>query len=256
VASQLMDPTGWFSVLRYRSDPTRDEARNVAVVLVDIEGRVGGIRSAPISSISPRLRDQGLVDAVVAALEEDFGEVPRPNLERLRELSLSLQHSLYVTPPEPVLVQDIDSTLAALYRAYLAPAGGGSRTATKSAIMDRVIAALRRSGLRLQRSQYVHGFMFDIVMEDEDRSLGEVLSFATGAARWDQVENDAGHFLYGLEQVRRPGFAVIEPPPDDARESARESHARVTRWLTQAKVPVTQPDELLGAGTIQELLLI
>lgn len=39
---------GYYSILRWRNDVMRDEARNVAVVLVDEEGQFGGFRHAPL----------------------------------------------------------------------------------------------------------------------------------------------------------------------------------------------------------------
>ena len=56
---------GYFSVVRWRHDSTRDEARNVAVVLVDEEGLGGGVRAAPLSQVSRRLHDQGILDALL-----------------------------------------------------------------------------------------------------------------------------------------------------------------------------------------------
>jgi hypothetical protein len=202
------------------------------------------------------LHEQGIVDAIIASLQENFSADVKPDLEHLEGLSRSLKHSLYVTPPKPVLVPDLDATLSALYRAYVAPAGGGSRQGTKSAILDRVVGALRRSGVRLRRSQYVKDFMFDLVIDDDRQVLGEVLSFATGAAKWEQVENDAGHFLYGLERVGEAGFAVVEPPPTEARESARDAHNRVTSWLAEAKIPIRRPDEFNRAEMVQQVLPI
>jgi hypothetical protein len=255
LAANLIDPHAWFSVLRYRADATRDEARNVAVVLVNPDGTAGGIRAAPVSTVSPRLREQGIVDAVLANLEQRLSTEPRLSLEELQGLWRNLTHSLCLTEPKPVLAPDVNATLAALYRAYVAPTTTGSSRPTKSVVMDRVIRTMRQSGVQLVRSQYVGGFLFDLVI-DEAQSLGEVLSFATGAAKWEQVENDAGHFLYGLQKVSKPGFAVIEPPPPAARESARESFARVVDWFRSAEIPVSEPKDLAVPEAVQEVLAL
>ena len=92
----------YFSILRWRTDATRDEERNVAVILVDAEGRLGGMRAAPISSISPVLHEQGLLDSVIVALERRFATTARPRLADLEAMQSGLQHSLYLTSPRRV----------------------------------------------------------------------------------------------------------------------------------------------------------
>jgi hypothetical protein len=136
----------FFSVLRWRSDPTRDEARNVAVVVVDQNGTLGGVRAAPVSSVTKRLHDQGLVDAMLLALEKRFEGTEKPRLTDLEEMRRELQRSLYLTEPRPVAVSDIDLTLEALYRAYAAPRAVGSKIATKGRVLDRTVASLRKRG--------------------------------------------------------------------------------------------------------------
>lgn len=244
--AELLEREGYFSVLRWRNDATRDEARNVAVILVEEKGRFGGLRAAPLSRVSPRLHDQGLLDAMLVGLEKRFAALSKPNLAALQSMRQELQHSLYLTDPKPVLVPDTDATLSALFRAYVAPPAGGSRTPTKGIVLDRVVRTLRKQGYELRRSQYVKGFMFDLVFDSPKRIVGEVLSFATGATNWLPVENDAGHFLYGLRRLNSQGLAVVQPPAD-GNQTAIKSHQRVIGWLQDEKVRSIEPEELAEA---------
>lgn len=236
-----MTTQGYFSILRWRMDPTRDEGKNVAVILVDPDGRIGGVRAAPISSISRQLHEQGLLDAVVANLEAQFEGSAKLTLQKLEAMRNDLQRSLSITEPRPVAVPDIDITLDALYRAYAAPKAGGSTNATKGHVLDRVVTKLRSAGWSLKRGEYVGDFIFDVVASKPNKLVGEVLSFASGAKNLVPVEQDAGHFLYGLSQVQLPGLAVIEPPREEAAE---DSYRRVARWFKREGVEILAVDDL------------
>jgi hypothetical protein len=168
----------------------------------------------------------------------------RPDLVQLRGLSESLAQSLYVTPPKPVAVPDPDLTLQALCRAYVAPVGA-PRSLTKGVVTDKVVHALRKQGLNVRRSEYVGDFIFDAVV---DRPGGpvvcNVLSFATTKNNAIPIERDAGHFLYGVEQLRVPGIAIIEPPANSVADEVRSSHDRVRRWFAGADVDVQSPTDV------------
>jgi hypothetical protein len=246
-----MTDQGFYSILRWRTDATRDEARNVAVLLVDRDGRLGGMRAAPISSISPRLHEQGLLDAILVNLEATFQGSSRPTLETLEQLRAHLQRSLVLTEPRLVAVPDVDVTLDALYRAYAAPKGGGSTAATHGRVLDRVMTQLRRRGWSVKRGEYVGDFIFDLVVSKPKSLVGEVFSFASGAKNLVPVEQSAGHFLYGLKEVDLPGLAVIEPPADPA---SNPSFERVTRWLNREGVEIMKSEEL-AAERPQQLAL-
>src|SRR5260370_33092720 len=92
---------GFYSVVRWRSDATRDEARNVAVVLVDAEGQFGGIRMAPPSAWSSDARQQGFLDAMLHGLERQFEGPCRPDRGRVHALIESLAHTWYTPTPSP-----------------------------------------------------------------------------------------------------------------------------------------------------------
>jgi hypothetical protein len=235
---------GYFSLLRWRTDPARDEARNVAVILVAPEGGFGRVRAAPISTISPRLRDQGLLDDVVLGLSERFERTSSTSLEELEELHGSLHRSLVISEPRPVAIRDPDEALGSLYRAYLAPAARGSRGMTKGALLDRVVRTLREDRhLDVKRGAYLNDFIFDAVIGADDRQgVLEVLSFAAARKDWTPIERDAGHFLYARQQLHVAAQAVIEPPTNGG--AAGESFDRVHRWLERDGVPVWRADEL------------
>ena len=240
----LVAPQAFFSVLRWRSDPTRDEARNVAVVLVNEDGTMGGVRAAPISSLSHRLHEQGLLDATLDALERRFQGDTRPRLADLDSMRSQLQRSLYLTEPQPVAVSDVDVALNALYRAYASPRAAASSVPTKGHVLDRTLVLLRRQGWVVRRGEYVGDFIFDLVADAPERLVGEVLSFATGAANLVPVEQDAGHFLYGLRRLELPGLAVVKEPPADADRNTQESFHRVQGWLHDEGVRLLKPEDL------------
>jgi hypothetical protein len=248
--AQAITPRGYFSILRWASDATRDEARNVAVVLVDAEGQFGGVRAAPPSSLSSSLREQGLLDSLIQGLSHQFDGPDKPDLQRLGELRGSLEHSLYLTEPRPAAVADVAVTLRALYRAYVTPRST-PRALTKSVVLDGVMAGLRRRGLTVSRSEYVDDFIFDVVVRDVPRPAAvEVLSFATATKDWVPAERDAGHFIYGLQRVGLQGHAVIQPPSADSAPTAHTSYERVTRWFNKESVPVISPAALAGGGRL------
>lgn len=239
---------GYYSILRWRSDATRDEARNVAVVLVGPRGEFGGIRYGPVSGISPRLREQGLLDALLVGFKEQFESERKPDVENLTEMYRRMTRSLYLTEPKLVSVPDVEVVLNALYRAFVAPKAA-PRATTKAVVLDKVVDDLRWRGLEVRRAEYIDDFMFDVVIHPKRgrRAVLEVFSFAAGQKKWEPVEHDAGHFLYALEQVELEGAAVIQPPPSEDSDGATDSFQRVQRWLRKARVPALQPADLRSA---------
>jgi hypothetical protein len=246
--AQVMTQRGYFSVLRWRSDVGRDEAKNLAILLVDPEGQWGGMRAAPLSAISSRLKDQGILDSMLVGLSKQFESEDKPDLTRLQSLRETLQHSIYLTEPKPTAVADVNEALHALYRAFIAPKAGGARVITKGVVLDRVVETLRKRGFSVNRGHYVEDFLFDAVVKEGPRqpaSALEVLSFATAAKEWTGAEHDAGHFLYAVEQVRLQPLAVVQPPDRErSADTAAVSFKRVMRWFDKAGVRTVEPSEL------------
>lgn len=242
---------GYFSLIRWRSTPHRQEARNIAVMLVDAEGQFGGIRTAPPSAMSRSLKAQGIVDALLMNLRDQFASAEKPDLARLQKLHATLRHSLAVTEPQVTAVMDLDSTLGALYHAYVQPTSSGPRHVTKAVILDRVVERLRGQGLTVRRSSYLSDHIFDAIADGVRPSVFEILSFASPLKDWTPIEKDAGHFLYAMRQVDADPRAVIQPPPDEATDEARVSFDRIRRWLDQEKVPVLAPADLEAQSGFQ-----
>lgn len=251
----LVNSKAFFSILRWRSDPARDEARNVAVLIVDEKGSLGGVRAAPLSTVSKVLHEQGLLDATLVALEDRFKQEVKPNLSDLYEMRQQLQRSLYLTEPRPVAISDVEVTLSALYRAYAAPRQARSTAATKGHLLDQTVASLRKRGWAVRRGEYVGDFIFDLVADAPEKLVIEVLSFASGASNLVPVEQDAGHFLYGIRRLSVQGLAVVQEPPSDATQKAVESFRRVRGWLLDENVRVVEPAEIEWRPNQQKLLI-
>jgi len=247
---------GYFSLLRWRADINRDESRNVAVVLVEKDGQFGGLKAAPLSTISPRLHEQGLLDTMLRALEKRFQEEVKPDLTVLTDMRESLHQSLYFTEPEPVAVPDVDLVLNSLYKAYVSPRAGGSGGLTKGRIMDQVIQTIRNYGLDARRNSYLNDYLFDITIELPSRVpiVAQVISFSTTKQNWSPEEYAAGHYLYALERVEASGAAIIQPPREVSHHNAFKSYERVSRWFELAQVPSIRPEELKRAEDISILM--
>jgi len=237
---------GFFSIVRWISDPTRDEARNVAIIVLDEAGRFGEIRSAPVSRLSPKLHEQGLLDALLVGLSTQLESRPRLTHSRLLSLHGQLHQSLQITEPKPVALDNSETAIDALYRAYLAPPPGGPRSLTKGALLDQVIQALRAQGKTVQRGAYIGDFIFDAVLTGAPGPTAVVSVLSFGAARkdWTPVERDAGHFLFAISDLAVNPQAVIEPPGPTANGEAKRSHQRVEGWLRRADIPVRAPADL------------
>ncbi len=247
---------GFFSLLRWRREVGRDEAKNVAVILVDHQGRWGGVKAAPISAVSQRLREQGILDQIVHGLAERFEGTKKPTLGMLREWQGTMQNSLYLTEPRPTAVSEPVAVLDALYRAYVRPRGGGGSRFAKGRVLDRVISAIRSAGSEVRRGEYYKDFLFDAVVSEHARpTVVDTLSFASQAKTFSRAEYEAGHFLYARERVDSPGIVVVQEPLEDSPESALASFNRVGRWFKDAAVPVVSADhldrlqEVLSSGT-------
>jgi hypothetical protein len=238
---------GYYSLVRYRSDPTRGEGRNIAVVLVDAEGQFGGVKMARASTLSQNEHQRGFLDTMLRGLQAQFNVSPKPDLSRLKELSDQFDRSVEITEPLPTAVPDPEQTLEVLYKAFVArPAGGGEMT--KGDIADKVQAVFLKQGFVVRRSHYVKDVNFDLVVDRPQGQLAcEFLSFVTRAKTergWLPVERDAGHFLYGLERVELKGMAVVQPPVGDSPDQAQASFARISKWFDEADVPVHTPEQV------------
>jgi len=257
VIAELQANRGYYSLLRWRTDAIRDEARNVGVIVVEERGAASGFKPAPISSISSRLREQGLLDAALQGLENQVVRSQSFTVERLSALHEQLGGSLVITEPQPVaLTDDVETATTALYRALVAPRMGRSSRQTKSVVLDKVISGLRKSGFTVNRGSYVQDFIFDAVLESQSgHSVMEVLSFAAPRKDWAPIERDAGHFLFAINELSLPASAVLAPPREDSASSASEHYAKVMRWLERHDVPfATTTDLTEGRASLADLV--
>lgn len=241
---------GYSSLLRWRADPLRDEAKNVAVILVDAEGEFGKIKWVPIYKISSKLHDQGILDSIVEGLRQKVDAPNRMTLSELQSIQQSLNDSLILTVPEPVLVRDPEKTIDALFKAYLWTPSGGSSKADKGYILERLIKTYRDHGVTVARGHYVGDYIFDAVIQGtkQPRYVADVLTFMKPKKKWEQEEYEAGHFLYAKNQLKVEGFAVVQPPDDSALDQTRKAYLRVSRWFRAEGVKVLRPDQLFNGS--------
>jgi hypothetical protein len=228
----------------------------VGVLVIDEHGVVSGFQPAPISSISPRLHEQGILDAALQGLSDQVNGPTPFTLERLTALQEQLRNSLYLTPPKSLaLHEEVNEAVAALYKALVAPRGGGGSRQTKSVVLDKVVNTLRRRGLQVKRGSYVGDFIFDAVVTGEDKmGVVEVLSFAAPRKDWAPIERDAGHFLFALEETSLKGIAVVAPPKEESAPQAVEHFRKVERWFDRHDVPVHSPDGLAADPSVLAVL--
>jgi hypothetical protein len=243
--------SGFYSVLRYRPDATRDEPRNLAVLLVDESVATGIIQAAPVSQVSARLHEQGLVDAILVGLARRLANGDLRSEADLVRLSRAAGQSFEVTRPEPtVIIDDTQKTVRVLYRALVAPRRARRDSLQKGAILDRVISLCRANGADVSRGLYVGDFLFDAVVAVKDQSptaIG-VLSFHSVKSDVGSIERDAGHYLFGLRHVEANPVCVLEPPGKESSDSVWKSHSRVANWLKDEEVTT------IPAGGIEELV--
>jgi hypothetical protein len=255
---------GYFSVLRYRSDPTRDEARNLAVVVVDERGQYAGLQAAPISQISPNLHEQGLVDSLLSSISRQALREGRLVLQDLIRWSDQAPESLVVTPPAPTaLLAEPSETLAALYKAFVLPRASRSGGMTKGQVIDQVVRQFRSRGAEVRRGTYVGDYLFDVAIDDPHSGLILVscISFDRTIKDWVPVEKDAAHFLYGRTRVpNAESLAVLQVSDKGVPSPAEESFERINRWFEAESVKsvrLAEASELAATmfGDPKQLLL-
>ena len=248
VANVTKRESGYFSILRWRSDPTRDEARNVAVILVDSEGREGGIRHASVSSISPQLRQQGLLDSILVGLTDRFRDEVKPDVAAITKMFATMSGSLVFTEPKQTVVRDVNKTLNTLFKAYVEPrGGGGGGILTKARLLDRTVRVFRRHGFSVQRGDYLGDFLFHATIQRQPHGKStaiEALSFTSPKQDWTEDEHDAGYFLYAIERAPVGGLGILQPPGPRSQKTAHDAYHRVTRWFNEAGVPTVPADGL------------
>jgi len=237
---------GFYSVVRYSPNPARDEVKAVALMLVDEQRDLAQLRVAPLSQITPRLTEHGLLDEMLVRLATRMqaGEI-RSRIE-VEDLRGAIGPTLSLTPPMPAAItDDIDVSLKALYGALVAPRQGREAGISRGQILDRLVRACRKAGASIAPGSYLDDVLFDaVVSSSSGRVPVQVLSFETETENPRGVEQAAGHFLFGLSRVHEGGVCVIQPPFDRSSEPARASFRRVSRWMSDEGVSILRPDEM------------
>lgn len=242
---------GYYSLLRWRPIAHRDEATNVAVILVDAEGEFGGIESISVNRVSKTLGGQGILDAMINDLKEKFEQGEKPDLEYLRNLHNSLERSIIVTEPQLVVVSDEKTTLKALKKAYIATPAFQGPIKSKADLLTQSVDILRLRGLSVDRGSYYRKFYFDLIIRKEKSTrpnFAEVLTFNLVKKNWVETEQDAGHFLYALKKIDMNGFAIVQAPTETSVDEAFKSHERVMSWFKGEKITVVEPNSISNGG--------
>jgi hypothetical protein len=239
---------GFFSLVMYRSDTVRDERRNIAIAFVDEAGDFAAIKSAPIGTLSPKLRAQGLVDAMLVGLARHIGNGDHlDGPSRLHSLHALSSSVLLVSAPQPAAITSSpQATLDSLYKALVAPKISRGPGIPRSQVLDQVIQEFRSGGTPVARGTYLGDFILDAVASPKGEAQIPIhaLSYALPNREWAHVERDTGHFLFAIDHLNQKGVCVMQPPSMISPPSALESLGRVTRWLDSEGVETIAPDQL------------
>src|SRR5688572_17944616 len=116
-----MSDRAQYFVVKYRPGPTRNETRNLGIALVAENGVFGALKHLPPSQLSSGVRTQGIVDSALVGIGRLIGQDAQGAIERLSELSATMQGSIVIDPGMPA---DISGgprvTLDAIFRALVA----------------------------------------------------------------------------------------------------------------------------------------
>jgi hypothetical protein len=242
---------GYFSLLRYRADITRDEAKNVAVLFVDTTSGTVTLRATRVNSVSSTLAEQGFLDGIVEQLAARFADQRHADVDVLQNLHESLERSIVVTEPRPVAIPEGTDVLTTLYRAFVAPKPSPRNNLSKSALLGVLVDWLRStSGGSVERFGEIDTFTFDAVVRNGGLpQVYQALSFAGTRKDWSPVLHDAGHFIFALERVKTSAAtAILQEPTGDRGETGEKAYERVEKWLDDARVKVVPAQDVLSKG--------
>lgn len=145
ISSDKQTAVGYYSVVRFVADPSRDEAVNVGLVLVAEGGTWAKFRwKVPKTRLSAMGR-RGDVDIIerwadtVASLYEVDGDPGysrsgRLDLQTLRDWASEFAGSVRVTPPRVAIEGNFESLFGDLYRRYVGRVSGPAVAETAAAL--------------------------------------------------------------------------------------------------------------------------
>lgn len=250
---------GYFSILRWVPDVTRDEARNLAVVLVSESGEQGGIKAISSGSVSTSLAKLGIVDAIVGGLAARFEEEVKPDVHELQGLHASWQQSLQFTAPRLTMVPDWEQTLTTLFRSYVAKSHSGAGGQTSAQVQGRVCRMLEKHGCKPQQNVRLGDFRIP-VMASSPWSKVEVgmniTSFAQPTKReWLDIEQDTAYFFRAVDKLEINPLAVVAPPTNKCRQEAFASHELILKWYESEGIRALPPQEIGSEDSIRNLFV-
>jgi hypothetical protein len=234
----------FFSVMRYRSDPIRDEYRNVAILLADEAGKLRALRAIRPGNISRSVEEHGVLATLIESIERGISSGAGLELRRLAD---SYSHSVVFSDPQPALTRgDFDSLLDSLFRTLVAPkpirhAAGY----TKGHLIDRLSRWVKGRGASFEIGTYFGGYAVDAVLRTppEEPVALQITSFATRQLNARTVEQEIGHFLYAASHMAGRCVGVVQPPAPGALVETQQLQQRVMSWFDEAGVEALTPTE-------------
>ena len=234
---------GYYAIVRYVADVARGEPRNLAVMLLDVDGHYRGMRSLRPGSLSRSVGEHGIVARALESINVRFASVN--GLEEMHELVATASgHSIYVTEPTPVLARRAgDSVLDGLYSVLVAPRSHPAVGFTKGHILDRLSRWAKARDGRLDIGAHHEGYPVDGILSHHTEILCamHVVSFAARQIDQRRLEQDAASFLFASPRLSARGVGVIQPAPPTATDDIRVLQDKVAGWFKDAGVSTTSP---------------
>jgi hypothetical protein len=238
---------GQYFVLGYRPRLSRREVRSVGVALVADSGDYAMVKHLPPSQLAANVRDQGILDAALVGIARSIQANAAAAIDRLATMRGLDAGALVVGPPMPADLGVAPTvTLDALFKALVAQRTSRRPGLRKSQLLDSVVDRLRQSGATVRRGEYLDDFLMDAVLASEDKgsTAVHVESFATSGRDWSRAEQEAGYFLYALDQLGLDGLLVTQEPNEASDEAALKSFERVQRWSSRSGLVRATPADL------------
>lgn len=237
---------GFYSIVRYTADPVRGEAKNVALVLVDEQRDVARLRVAPLSQVTPRLNEHGVLDKLLVQFGARLQAGELRDQRQVNNLARAIGPTLSLTAPVPAAIgEDVDATLKSLYMAFVAPRQGRDAGVSRGQILDQLVKACRKAGAAVEPGAYVEDILFDAIVSGRGRRTPvQILSFEATTQNPHGLEQAAGYFLFALNRIHEDGLCVMQPPQRQSIDPVKTSYRRVRNWMEDGGVETIGPEGL------------
>jgi hypothetical protein len=234
---------GFYSLIRYQPDPVREEFKNVGVLLLGEDGSYRGLRTLRPGTISRTAEEQGLLAAVIGAVEHCLGQTA-DGLGDLRQLAETYSHSILVSDPRPAMSPlGWAALLETLYGALVAPKTRPPVGYTKGHVLDRLHKWFVGKGSSFEIGGQLEGYSFDAILRtstDVTYAM-QVNSFAARQVDSRRLELEVRHFLYVAPRIQANCIGLIQPATVNATAEIHNLQDRVASWFNDAGVPVLSP---------------